>query len=58
MQNNLDFIRKLPIPKDVKERYPLRREFADKKIMQTRCRQTNIKSIKNPIFTGGTYDAR
>ena len=32
MQHNLDFIRKLPIPKDVKERYPLRREFADKKI--------------------------
>ncbi len=32
MQNNLDFIRKLPIPKDVKERYPLRRDLADKKI--------------------------
>ena len=36
MQNNLDFIRKLPIPKDVKERYPLRREFADKKIQRDR----------------------
>ena len=36
MQNNLDFIRKLPIPKDVKERYPLRREFADKKIHRDR----------------------
>ena len=36
MQNNLDFIRKLPIPKDVKERFPLRREFADKKIQRDR----------------------
>ena len=36
MQNNLDFIRKLPIPRDVKERYPLRREFADKKIQRDR----------------------
>ena len=36
MQNNLNFIRKLPIPKDVKERYPLRREFADKKIKRDR----------------------
>ena len=36
MQSNLDFIRKLPIPKDVKERYPLRREFADKKIQRDR----------------------
>ena len=36
MQNNLDFIRKLPIPKDVKERYPLRREFAEKKIQRDR----------------------
>ena len=36
MQNNLDFIRKLPIPKDVKEIYPLRREFADKKIKRDR----------------------
>ena len=36
MQSNLDFIRKLPIPRDVKERYPLRREFADKKIQRDR----------------------
>jgi len=32
MQNNLEFIRKLPIPKDLKERYPLKREYAKKKL--------------------------
>ena len=31
MQNNLKFIRKLPIPKDLKERYPLKSEYAAKK---------------------------
>ena len=36
MQNNLEFIRKLPIPKDVKERYPLRADFAEKKIERDR----------------------
>ena len=36
MQSNLDFIRKLPIPKDVKERYPLKAEFAEKKIERDR----------------------
>ena len=32
MQNNLKFIRKLPIPKDLKERYPLKKEYAAKKL--------------------------
>ncbi len=32
MQNNLNFIRKLPIPKDLKEQYPLRAEYAAKKL--------------------------
>ncbi len=31
MTNNMEFIRKLPIPKDIKARYPLKREFAEKK---------------------------
>ncbi len=31
MQNNLEFIRKLPIPKELKEQYPLKTEFAGKK---------------------------
>ncbi|MBO7250440.1 MAG: 3-deoxy-7-phosphoheptulonate synthase [Clostridia bacterium] len=44
MQRNLDFIRKLPIPKDVKERYPLKAEFAEKKIERDR----NIANV----FTG------
>jgi len=32
MQNNLDFIRKLPIPRDLKEQYPLKPEYVEKKI--------------------------
>ena len=31
MQNNLNFIRKLPIPKDLKEQYPLKAEYVAKK---------------------------
>ena len=31
MQNNLHFVRKLPIPKDLKEQYPLAPEYAEKK---------------------------
>ncbi len=31
MQNNMKFIRKLPIPMELKERYPLKAEFAEKK---------------------------
>ena len=32
MQNNLNFIRKLPIPRDLKEQYPLKPEYAEKKL--------------------------
>ena len=31
MQNNMKFIRKLPVPMELKERYPLRAEYAEKK---------------------------
>ena len=31
MQKNIEFIRKLPIPKDVKEQYPLKEEYTQKK---------------------------
>ena len=32
MQNNMKFIRKLPIPMELKEQYPLKEEYAKKKI--------------------------
>ena len=44
MQKNMTFIRKLPIPMDVKERYPLKPEYAEKKAIRD-------KEIEN-IFTG------
>ena len=31
MQNNLKFLRKLPIPMDLKEEFPLKAEFVEKK---------------------------
>ena len=34
MQKNLKFIRKLPIPMDVKEQFPLKEEYAKKKILR------------------------
>ena len=34
MQNNIKFIRKLPIPMDVKAQYPLKEEYAKKKILR------------------------
>ena len=34
MQKNLKFIRKLPIPMDVKEQFPLKEEYAKKKIVR------------------------
>ena len=34
MQNNLHFIRKLPIPQELKEQYPLREEYAKKKVVR------------------------
>ena len=34
MQNNLHFIRKLPIPQQLKEQYPLRAEYAEKKCVR------------------------
>lgn len=36
MQHNMKFIRKLPIPMEVKEQYPLRAEYAEKKIARDR----------------------
>ncbi len=44
MQNNMKFIRKLPIPMDLKERYPLRPEYAEKK----KIRDAEIADV----FTG------
>ena len=44
MQNNLKFIRKLPIPMDLKEQYPLKAEYAAKKSIRD-------KEIAD-IFTG------
>lgn len=44
MQNNLTFLRKLPIPKDLKEEYPLKKEYAERK-------KERDKEIAN-IFTG------
>ena len=41
MQNNLTFIRKLPIPKELKEQYPLIAEYAEKK----RVRDAEIADI-------------
>ena len=34
MQKNMNFIRKLPIPMELKERYPLRAEYAEKKAIR------------------------
>ncbi len=36
MQNNMKFIRKLPIPMDIKEQYPLKAEYATKKAARDR----------------------
>ncbi len=36
MQNNMKFIRKLPIPMELKEQYPLSAEYASKKISRDR----------------------
>ncbi len=36
MQKNMNFIRKLPIPMELKERYPLKAEYADKKLVRDR----------------------
>ena len=44
MQNNMKFIRKLPVPMELKERYPLRSEYAEKK----KLRDAEIADI----FTG------
>ncbi len=44
MKKNIQFIRKLPIPMDIKERYPLKPEYADKKALLD-------KDIAN-VFTG------
>ncbi len=44
MKSNMNFIRKLPIPKDVKEQYPLRAEYSEKK----RVRDAQIADV----FTG------
>ncbi len=44
MQNNIQFIRKLPIPKDLKEQYPLKAEYAEKK----KLRDAQIADV----FTG------
>ena len=44
MQNNLHFIRKLPIPKELKEQYPLKPEYALKK----QARDAEIADV----FTG------
>lgn len=34
MQNNMEFIRKLPIPMEIKERYPLKKEYSKKKAIR------------------------
>ena len=44
MQNNMKFIRKLPVPMELKERYPLRAEYAEKK----KIRDAEIANV----FTG------
>jgi len=44
MQNNIKFIRKLPIPMDLKAEFPLRREYAEKK----KLRDAEIADV----FTG------
>ena len=44
MQNNMKFIRKLPIPMEVKEQYPLKPEYATKKAIRD-------QEIAN-VFTG------
>ena len=36
MQKNMQFIRKLPIPMELKEQYPLRAEYAEKKAIRDR----------------------
>ena len=36
MQKNMKFIRKLPIPMDLKEQYPLKAEYAQKKLLRDR----------------------
>ncbi len=36
MQNNMKFLRKLPIPMDLKEQYPLKPEYAAKKALRDR----------------------
>ncbi len=36
MENNIKFIRKLPIPMDLKEQFPLKREYAEKKSVRDR----------------------
>ena len=36
MQQNMKFLRKLPIPMEVKEQYPLRAEYAEKKAIRDR----------------------
>ncbi len=36
MQKNMKFIRKLPIPMDIKEQYPLKAEYAERKIHRDR----------------------
>ena len=36
MQKNMQFIRKLPIPADIKEQYPLKAEYAEKKALRDR----------------------
>ena len=46
MQNNMKFIRKLPIPMELKERYPLKSEFAQKKAIRD-------KEIAD-VFTGSS----
>ena len=43
---NMDFIRKLPTPKEVKEMYPLTEELANKKAL-------NDEEIRK-VFTGET----
>ncbi len=44
MQNNIKFIRKLPIPMDLKEQFPLKAEYAQKKVARD-------KEIAD-VFTG------
>ncbi len=44
MQNNMKFIRKLPVPMELKEKYPLKSEYAEKK----KIRDAEITNV----FTG------